>query len=81
EPDGRTARRYDFAEIAARCHRAAHLLRAAGVEKGDRVFVQLPRVVEWYEALAGCIELGAIPMPGTTQLMPKDIGYRIGVAD
>ncbi len=81
EPDGHTAHRYSFADIAARAHRAAHLLASVGVGKGDRVFVQLPRVVEWYEVLLGCFELGAVPMPGTTLLMPRDIEYRIGAAD
>jgi acyl-coenzyme A synthetase/AMP-(fatty) acid ligase len=81
EPDGHTAHRYTFGDMAARAHRAAHLLAKLGVGKGDRVFVQIPRIVEWYEVLLGCFELGAIPMPGTTLLMPKDIEYRIGVAD
>ncbi len=81
EPDGQTAHRYTFGEIAVRAHRAAHLLASSGVQKGDRVFVQLPRIVEWYEVLLGCFELGAIPMPGTTLLMPKDIAYRIDAAD
>jgi acyl-coenzyme A synthetase/AMP-(fatty) acid ligase len=81
EPDGHTAHRYTFGEIAAGAHRAAHLLQSLGVEKGDRVFVQVPRVVQWYEVLLGCFEIGAVPMPGTTLLMPKDIGYRVGVAD
>lgn len=81
EPDGHTAHRYSFGDVASRAHRAAHLLASLGVKKGDRVFVQLPRVVEWYEVLLGCFELGAVPMPGTTLLMPNDIDYRIGVAD
>jgi acyl-coenzyme A synthetase/AMP-(fatty) acid ligase len=80
EPDGRTAHRHTFGEIARRAHRAAHYLQSLGVEPGDRVFVQLPRVVEWYDTLLGCFELGAVPMPGTTLLMPKDIQYRVGVS-
>ena len=80
EPDGLTAQRYTFGEIAARAHRSARFLESLGVVKGDRVFVQIPRVVEWYDVLLGCFELGAIPMPGTTLLMPKDIEYRVGVS-
>lgn len=80
EPDGVTAHRYSFGEIAGRAHRTARWLESLGVIKGDRVFVQIPRVVEWYDVLLGCFELGAVPMPGTTLLMPKDISYRIGVS-
>ncbi len=79
-PDGLAVSRYTFGDLADRAHRTAHLLRHHGIGKGDRVFVQLPRVVEWYAALLGCFQVGAIPMPGTTQLMPKDQSYRINQA-
>ncbi|MDH3500288.1 MAG: AMP-binding protein, partial [Acidimicrobiia bacterium] len=45
------------------------------------VFVQLPRTVEWYATLLGCFQIGAVPMPATTQLMPKDQQYRINRAE
>ncbi len=77
EPDGVTVNSYTFADLADLAHRTAHLLRSQGIGKGDHVFVQLPRVVEWYAVLLGCFQIGAIPMPGTTQLMPKDQSYRI----
>ena len=80
EPDGLTVSRYTFADLADLAHRTAHLLHHHGIGKGDLVFVQLPRVVEWYAALLGCFQVGAIPMPGTTQLMPRDQSYRINQA-
>ena len=76
-PDGVTIDTYTFADLENLAHRAAHLLTSRGVGKGDRVFVQLPRIVEWYAVLLGCFQIGAVPMPGTTQLMPKDQAYRI----
>ncbi len=81
EPDGITANRYTFTDISTRASTAADLLAELGVEKGDRVFVMLPRIVEWYDVLLGCIRLGAIPMPATMQLTAKDIAYRIKKAD
>ncbi|WP_419845657.1 acyl-CoA synthetase [Candidatus Poriferisocius sp.] len=81
EPDGITANRYTFTDISTRASTAADLLAELGVEKGDRVFVMLPRTVEWYDVLLGCIRLGAIPMPATMQLTAKDIAYRIKKAD
>jgi acyl-coenzyme A synthetase/AMP-(fatty) acid ligase len=76
-PDGVTVNRYTFGDLASLAHRTAHVLRASGVGKGDRVFVQLPRIVEWYAVMLGCFQIGAIPMPATTQLMPKDQAYRV----
>ena len=80
EPDGIATNRYTYGDLADLSNRTAHLLRSAGISKGDRVFVQLPRIVEWYAALLGCFQIGAVPMPGTTQLMPKDQQYRVNRA-
>jgi len=77
EPDGTTINRYTFGELADLSNRTAHLLRAHGVGMGDKVFVQVPRIVEFYAVLLGCFQIGAVPMPGTTQLMGKDQQYRI----
>jgi acyl-coenzyme A synthetase/AMP-(fatty) acid ligase len=80
-PDGRAAIRYTFEDISRDANRAANFLKELGVVKGDRVFVQLPRVVEWYYTVLGCFKLGAVPMPGTSLLMPRDIKYRVNAAE
>ena len=79
-PDGGDARRLSFAELAERSNRAANFLAAQGVAKGDRVFVMLPRIPDWYDVVLGCIKLGAVPLPATTLLTPRDIAYRVGRA-
>ncbi|MEE8600882.1 acyl-CoA synthetase [Euzebya tangerina] len=80
-PDGAHADDYSFADLRARSNRMAAVLAAQGVSKGDRIFLMLPRVIGWYDTVLGAIKLGAIPMPGTTQLKGKDIEYRINRAD
>jgi acyl-coenzyme A synthetase/AMP-(fatty) acid ligase len=80
-PDGRDGDSYTFAELRDRTCQVANVLADLGVTNGDRVFVMLPRVVGWYDTVLGAIRLGAIPMPGTTQLTPKDIAYRINQAE
>ncbi len=77
ETDGHTARRLSFGDLSRRADRTAAFLASLGVGPGDRVFVMLPRVVEWYDVLLGAFKLGAVPMPATTQLQPNDIAYRI----
>jgi acyl-coenzyme A synthetase/AMP-(fatty) acid ligase len=76
-PDGGNPRRYSFADLAASSDRAANFLASRGVRKGDRVFVMLPRIPDWYDVMLGCIKLGAVPMPGTTLLTARDIAYRL----
>ena len=80
-PDGGDVRRFSFADLAASSDRAARFLAAQGVAKGDRVFVMLPRVPDWYDVVVGCIKLGAVPMPATTLLTPRDIAYRVTSAE
>jgi acyl-coenzyme A synthetase/AMP-(fatty) acid ligase len=80
-PDGGDPRRYSFADLAGSSDRAARFLAAQGVRKGDRVFVMLPRIPDWYDVILGCIKLGAVPMPGTTLLTPRDVAYRITQAE
>lgn len=79
-PDGRTALDYTFGQLSERSTQMAHFLSDLGVSKGDRVFLMLPRVIGWYDAMLGAIKLGAIPMPGTTQLKAKDVEYRVNRA-
>ena len=41
----------------------------------------MPRIPHWYDVMLGAFKLGAVPMPGTVQLTPKDIRYRIEMAE
>lgn len=69
-----------FAELCSRSCRLANALTAAGVQRGDTVVVMLGRNLEWWETLAGCLRMGAVCSPGTTQLSPKDIAYRVNAS-
>src|SRR5579863_18210 len=65
------------AQLAAASRRAARAFLDAGIKQGDRVFVMLPRIPEWYAALLGAMRIGAVPMPGPNLLTPHDIADRI----
>ncbi len=73
--------RYTFAHFDEQSSRAAHTFERLGVRKGDRVLLMLPRVVEWWETMLGLMKLGAVGIPCTTLLTPKDIAYRAEVAE
>src|SRR5207237_2222265 len=74
-------RRLTVAEFAERSDRFARVLQDQGVRPGDRVMVQLPRVPAWWEVLLGCFKAGAVAVPGTVLLTPKDIHYRTTLAE
>ncbi|HKE10387.1 MAG TPA: AMP-binding protein, partial [Myxococcota bacterium] len=70
-------RRLGFGDVRAGSNRAAHLLAHLGVQPGEPVLVMLPRVPEWQLVLVGALKAGALIIPSSTILRPKDIAYRI----
>jgi acyl-coenzyme A synthetase/AMP-(fatty) acid ligase len=70
-----------FAQFAERSSRAANAFAELGIKKGDRVMVMLHRIPEWWESVLGLMKLGAIPIPCTTLLTPKDLQFRAEVAE
>ena len=81
DPSGETAERHTFWDLKVLSDRFANILKGLGVGKGDRVFLMLPRISQWYVAMLGLMKLGAVPMPATTLCTPRDIEYRITLAD
>lgn len=54
---------YTFKEMMEKTNKAGNVLKQLGVEKGDRVFIFMPRSPELYFCLLGAIKLGAIVGP------------------
>lgn len=66
-----------YREFADRSKRVANALSGIGAKPGDRVMTMLPRVVEWWEIVLGCIRGQFVSVPGTTLMTSRDIAYRI----
>jgi acetyl-CoA synthetase/medium-chain acyl-CoA synthetase len=73
-------KKFTFGQLAALSCQAANFLRSCGIRRGDRVLVMLPRVPEWWVAMLGLIRLGAVPVPATLLLTPRDVAFRLGAA-
>ena len=78
---GGESREVTFRQLGERSRRVANALEGLGARPGDRVFTMLPRVVEWWELMLGCVRGRFVPVPGTTLLTPRDIEYRINVSE
>lgn len=61
--DAKRDESYTFLDMKKKSNQAAHLLQKAEVEKGDRVFIFMPRAPELYFSLLGALKLGAIVGP------------------
>jgi acetyl-CoA synthetase len=72
-------KRYSFRDMKIGSDLAARLLHDSGIGKGDRVFVMLPRIPEWWILVVALIKLGAVYTPAPTLLTPHDISYRIAI--
>ncbi len=59
-PVTQTVKRFTFLELQAEIGALAEVLRANGVEKGDRVIIYMPMVPEAIFSMLACARLGAI---------------------
>jgi acyl-coenzyme A synthetase/AMP-(fatty) acid ligase len=77
DPRGEGRREITFGDLALASRRVANALEGLGITAGERAFVMLPRIPEWYELLLGMFRRGVIPMPATTLCTARDIAERI----
>ena len=78
---GKNPRSYTFWDLKVLSNKFANILRDLGIKKGERIFVMLPRIPEWYVALIGMVKLGVVPCPATTMCTPGDVEYRVNRAE
>jgi acetyl-CoA synthetase len=68
---------FTFKDIKEKSAQSANFFKSLGVKKGDRVLLMLMRRYEYWFCCVGLHKLGAIVVPGTHLLTPKDIIYRV----
>jgi acyl-CoA synthetase (AMP-forming)/AMP-acid ligase II len=73
-------RRVTFAEFDRRVDRAANALRAAGVDRGDRVAILDKNSIEYVEQLFAAARLGAVQVPVNYRLAPDEVAYIVANA-
>lgn len=78
--DDGTMRTFTFADMADASDRAAAVLAAHGVRRGDAVMLVLKNRYEFWFCILGCHKLGAVAVPATHMLMVHDLAYRFGRA-
>ena len=76
-PDGGTLSGQAFLAMLAR---QAHALRAAGVQPGDRIAVQVAKTPEALAVYGAAVALGAIFLPLNTAYTAEEVDYFLGNA-
>jgi len=69
------ARRFSYAEYAARVNRLAHALRALGIAPGDRVCILSPNSHFFLESFYATSRIGAVLVPLNYRLVAADHAY------
>lgn len=75
--DGVRDEAYTYQDIQKLSSQFANGLRSYGVEKGDRVFIFMPRTPELYISLLGIIRMGAIAGPLFEAFMEEAVKDRL----
>ena len=79
--DDTSERIFTFKDMKFYSDKAANLFKEAGITKGQSVMLTLKSRFEFWFCLLGLNKIGAIPIPATHMLKPRDIVYRIKNAD
>lgn len=78
ENDEGTVKNFTFKDIISLSNKVANMLTNLGVQKGDRVFIFLPRIPELYYAYLGILKTGAIAGTLFQAFGPEGIKDRLG---
>lgn len=70
-------RRHTYRELAEEANRLSNALRLLGVQRGDRVAIQLPQRFETAVAYMAVLQLGAVATPLSQLFGPEALQYRL----
>jgi acyl-coenzyme A synthetase/AMP-(fatty) acid ligase len=74
-------REITFGELSERAARVGGALLEHGVSPGDVVMTVIGNRPEWVEAMVACFRVGAVALPCTEQLRPKDLRTRMDLTE
>jgi long-chain acyl-CoA synthetase len=74
----RDGRRFTYREFDAAVNRAANMLAARGIRKGDAVSLLMPNSAEYVIAYFACFKLGALAGPVNSLLKSEEMSYVVG---
>ncbi|WP_409293853.1 acyl-CoA synthetase [Peribacillus sp. SCS-26] len=66
-----------YSGLISKANQLANALQQLGLQKGDRVIVMTPRLIEAYIIYLGCLKAGIVISPASELLRAKDLAHRI----
>lgn len=71
-------KKYTFEEMAEASNKMANVLKDFGVERGDRVFIFLPRIPELFFSFLGILKIGAVAGTLFSAFQEQALADRLG---
>ena len=71
---------FSYSDMSRYSNQAANLFKAHGVKKGDMVMLVMKRHYQFWFAVLALHKIGAVGVPATNLLTPKDYDYRFNAA-
>lgn len=72
----REKKSYTYTEFAARGNQCLNILRKAGVEKSDNMYMMVPIVPETWFASYACVKGGLVIVPTATTMTMRELQFR-----
>ncbi len=66
-----------YRNLITRVNKIGNALLSAGLKKGDKAIIMVPRLIDAYAIYLGCLKVGITVSPGSEMLREKDIRYRL----
>ncbi|CEG28216.1 acyl-CoA synthetase MbcS [Bacillus sp. B-jedd] len=70
-----------YRKLMQEVNRAGNVLLKSGLEKGDKLLVVIPRLIEAYVVYLAALKAGLAVIPSSEMLREKDLQYRISHGD
>lgn len=81
EDEAGTEKKYTFEELSVLSSKVGNILKDFGVERGERVFLFLPRIPELYISFLGILKIGAIAGTLFSAFQEQALADRLGNSD
>lgn len=78
EDEAGTEKKYTFEELSLLSNKVGNVLKDFGVDRGDRVFLFLPRIPELYFSFLGILKIGAIAGTLFSAFQEQALADRLG---
>ncbi|MFC3039222.1 acyl-CoA synthetase MbcS [Virgibacillus xinjiangensis] len=77
QDDTGAKREATYGELVKNANRIGNVFQEMGLEKGDKLLVMMPRLIETYEVYLAALKTGIVLLPSSEMLKTKDLQYRI----